>query len=123
MTQRSVQGQIGEQLAAEYCLKRGYKIIDQNWRSKAPRGEIDIIARDGNTLVFIEVKAVAPHADFLPEDHLTPAKLQRVARLAFAYLNKIHQTDRAYRIDLIAITLNPGAPDLRHYENAVVDTY
>ena len=85
MTQKSQIGKLGEDIACEYLVKNGYKIIDRNFRR--PWGELDIVAkyRDG-TLVFVEVKAMRKNSSLNPEDNLTKSKLEKVKRTASLYL-------------------------------------
>ncbi len=116
----SIIGSAGEDLACEFLIKKGYKILDRNyWK---PWGELDIIAKapDG-ILVFIEVKTMrclTVNTDLQPEDNLTGAKLTKLKRVAalFAGSNEaIIDPARGYRIDLVAICLNPL--QISHYEN------
>lgn len=123
-------GLVGERLAAEFLKKKGYRVLDRNYRR--PWGEIDIIARalDG-TLVFVEVKTLRRPLDkegLLPEDNVTAAKLMKLRRTGQLYAagNKELVADsRGWRIDLVAVELRNALPpqegrkehDIRHYEN------
>ncbi len=112
MTTRE-QGLQGEEQAANYLTKKGHRIIARNFR--APGGEIDIITRVQNTLVFVEVKQRAYEAFGGPLGAVTPAKQKRIARTAAAFI-KSHR-DVPYdeiRFDIIGIL--PGKLD--HIEGA-----
>ncbi len=122
MNQTSKIGQFGEDLACEYLVNKGYKILQRNYRK--PWGEIDIIgrAKDG-TLVFFEVKALADEggAGLAPEDNVTAAKLVKLRRVCAAFVAKnpdLVNEKKGWRIDLVAIALKSiGEPEFRHYEN------
>lgn len=115
-------GKIGENVACEYLIKNGYKILHRNYREKWD--EIDIIVKDKRqTIVFVEVKALAMVlADSLsPEDNLTSAKLKKLRRACQAFAIKNENSidnRRGWRIDLVAVELtSPEKPKIRHYEN------
>ncbi len=117
-------GRLGEDAAAAYLEGQGYAILVRNWRTRA--GEIDIIARQGEWLVFVEVRsrraARAGGAPALgrPADSVTPRKQMQLARLAQAYLAEMPWQGLA-RIDVIAIEFGPDdrAASLEHYRDAV----
>ncbi|WP_029068775.1 YraN family protein [Jonesia quinghaiensis] len=102
-------GRFGEDVAAQWLTEHGYVILDRNWRCSSPiRGEVDIIARDGSTLVFIEVKTrTTTHAGY-PAEAVTPAKLVRLRQLTAAWLNQARLVIQQVRIDVISIVLNPA---------------
>ncbi len=104
-------GNLGEQLAASYLLKHGYRILSRNFHTLL--GEIDIIARSGDTLVFIEVKTRVSHAFGRPEESVTPIKLTRIRRAAAAYCAKFGSADASQRIEVIAVELGPDG-DVRN---------
>lgn len=115
-------GKTGEDLACEYLVQKGYKILKRNYREKWD--EIDIIAKDKRqTIVFVEVKTFAGAlvGGLTPEDNMTAAKLKKIRRAcqAFAAKNEDLIDDRrGWRIDLVAIELvSDGGPTIRHYEN------
>ena len=110
-------GAESEQLAAAYLIGRGYSIIKRNFRF-GREGEIDIVAIDGQTLVFVEVKARSSHAYGLPEAAVTPAKqrILRRAALGYCYINSVQ--DRECRFDVIALDLQSTPPVIRHIVNA-----
>ncbi len=116
-------GKLGEDIAAEYLKKQGFGIIARNIRQKG--GEIDIICRDRDgTLVFVEVKALRgagdPVAGLVPEDHMTAAKFRRVRRTCELLLAKHPgwlRSEGDWRLDLLAVDLGEGSPEVRHYRN------
>lgn len=115
MTYKSQFGNLGEDLACEYLVNNNYKIIERNFRK--PWGEIDIIAKSSDkVLIFIEVKTMEESLEGLkPEDQLTNSKLQKLKRTASLYAGhrqELVDDKKGWRIDLIAITINP-APLLR----------
>lgn len=106
-------GQRGEQLAAEYIQQQGYRLAEQNYRCRL--GEIDLIAWDGRTLVFIEVKTKR-HMQFgVPQSMVTRAKQQKIVRVAMVYVQERHLRDMSLRFDVIAITALAGiTPEILH---------
>lgn len=111
-------GQRGEQLAAAYLRKRGYHILDSNWRHSL--GELDIVAREGETLVFVEVRT--RHADSTERafESITPYKRHRLITLAHAYLSVCKLETTNWRVDVIAIAIPRfGPPLLDHAEDAL----
>jgi putative endonuclease len=110
-------GRAGEEIACEYLLKKGYVIVARRFRMF--RGEIDIIARDGETLVFVEVKARADVSHGRPEESVTPGKQRQIRRIAQGYLLKEPWAGVACRFDVISILLR-GAEDCRleHFVDA-----
>ncbi len=96
-------GQRGEEIAANYLRQQGYAILARNWR--CPLGEIDIVAREGETLVFVEVRARQGDRFGTPEESVTPDKQARLAELAQTYLQETDLEDTAWRIDVVAIEL------------------
>jgi len=95
-------GKAGEDRAAQYLSKQGYKIIERNFR--APYGEIDLIALHRGELVFVEVKTRNSDAYGAPELAVTPRKQQRMIKAALGYIKykKLHQMP--CRFDVVAIT-------------------
>ena len=94
-------GNYGEQLACNYLQKNGYKILERNFRIRG--GEIDIVAKDGEYLVFVEVKARWSHEYGLPSESITPWKIKALLKTALFYIQKINWGDGPYRLDLVSI--------------------
>ena len=95
-------GNKGEALAVQFIERKGYHIIATNWQSK--HLEIDIVARDGNTLVFVEVKTRANDLYGLPEEGVSPEKEERLQRAAEAYLEE-SGWEGPIRFDIVAIVV------------------
>jgi putative endonuclease len=94
-------GRIGEAIALKFLRRKKYKIVETGFRLF--RGEIDIIARDQKTLVFIEVKMRTSGAYGRPEEAVTPGKQRQIRKVAQGYLFKRRLGDVACRFDVIAI--------------------
>ena len=116
MRQSNEAGKNGEKIAADYLLKKGYRIVSRNFRSK--RGEIDLIATTGNYLVFVEVKEREANALVSPLEAVTSAKRARVIRAAQYYLMR-YPSQLQPRFDVIAIEHRlDGVYAVAHLENA-----
>ncbi len=99
-------GKKAEDFATDLLQKNGYKILERNFRSRF--GEIDIIAQDRDTLVFVEVKARTSRRFGLPEEAVTPSKLWKIQKTA-EYYSVTHPTlPKKLRIDVVALTLEAG---------------
>lgn len=96
-----ITGDYGEDLACEYLKKQGYKILERNYRIRG--GEIDIVAHDGDYLVFVEVKARFSHEYGPPAESMTAWKIKYLIKAAKFYVNKIGWGDGPYRLDFIGI--------------------
>ena len=105
MGERRRTGVLGEELACEALSRRGYRIIERGWR--CPLGEVDVVARDGECWVFVEVKTRRGRGAGAPEEALTPRKAQRLMALAQTYLAERALGQVDWRIDLVAIELDP----------------
>ena len=115
--QRQLLGLVGEDLAARALESRGYAILERRYRTD--RGEIDIVAEDGETLVFVEVKARADQEFGTAAECVTPAKQRRVARMAAEYLATHRVADRPCRFDVVAIdSALSGEPQVTVYPGA-----
>lgn len=111
-------GQRGEQLAAAFLRERGYQVVATNWRCKY--GELDIIARQVDMLVFVEVRA--RHADSSEPafESITPRKRAKLIKLAHVYLAENDLSECQWRIDVIAIGIpRSGKPIIEHTEDAL----
>ena len=108
-----------EELACSYLEKKGYKIIDRN--VYLLRKEVDVIALDRETVVFVEVKTRADEGFSPAEVAITPTKKARMSRAARYFIAAHKVTDRPLRFDVVAIVLGrTGRPRIRHYQNAFV---
>jgi len=112
-------GADGEDAAVKYLKKQGLKILERNVR--IPGGEIDIIARDRQFLVFVEVKTSTQTAFGNPENWVTPRKQKQLGRLAAAYLQRQKFEDQDCRFDVVGVRIfNGNKPVVTHLENAFV---
>jgi putative endonuclease len=96
-----ITGNYGEDIACEYLKTQGYKILERNYRIRG--GEIDIVAKEGEYLVFVEVKARLSHAYGLPSESITPWKIKYLLKTALFFVQKIKWGDRPYRLDFMSI--------------------
>ena len=110
------EGNRGEDLAVDFLMKKGYRILERNFRFE--RGEMDIIAEDDTMLVFIEVKARRSSLYGDPIDAVTVSKCSQLRKIAEGYLFTHNIDDRACRFDVIAIDYDGGIPNIRHIEDA-----
>jgi putative endonuclease len=117
---RRVTGMLGEKLARDFLRKQGYVILETNYRR--PEGEIDIIARQEKSVVFVEVHTKTGKGFGSPEESITPAKQARLKTLASRYLAE-HPEVLSWRIDVVAIELSPNGilSRIELIENAVND--
>jgi putative endonuclease len=109
-------GRRGEDLAAEYLAGKGIHVIERNFRIRG--GEIDIIARDGATLVFIEVKTSRSSSFGEPETWVDSRKQKQIGKVAVAYMQKMEIEDIDCRFDVIAVSFADGKPKIHHIANA-----
>jgi putative endonuclease len=102
---RRALGAFGEAAARSHLLRAGYQIIVSNWRCRI--GEIDLVAQQGGQLVFVEVRTRRRDGPVAPEESLSLAKRQRLAALAFAYMEEARSPEQLpFRIDLIAVVID-----------------
>ena len=105
-------GSEGEHLVRDYLTGRGYQVLDMNYR-RGP-GEIDVVARQGDTVVFIEVKRRTDDRFGRPAEAVTPQKRGRIVRTALLYLQDRRCGDAPVRFDVVELT--PGR--INHIEGA-----
>ncbi len=110
-------GARGEELAVAYLRNCRYAILERNFRCKG--GEVDIVARDGKMLVFVEVKTRRSDAYGVPQLAVTPFKQRQISKAALTWLAKQRLTESPARFDVIAIVLHdPADPSIEHIRNA-----
>lgn len=115
-------GSTGEEMAASYLVKKGFAIIEKNFRTKF--GEIDLVCRDPSassgqaTLVFVEVKLKVGERYGTPEEMINKRKIWQVSRMGELYLMK-NKLDMPMRVDMVAVVVDKEENVLRidHYEN------
>jgi putative endonuclease len=108
-------GKRGEQMAADLLRNKGYVILERNWTSG--RLEIDIIARDGKDIVFVEVKTRADDELMRPEDAVDFSKRCNLTKAASHYIQQKH-IDLNPRFDVVAIVINSTRSDINHIVDA-----
>jgi putative endonuclease len=110
-------GRRGEDEVARYLRKLGYVILARGHRDNI--GELDLIAVDGRTVVFVEVKTRTTHDAGHPADAVDEGKQQRLTRLALSYMKRHDLLECAARFDVIAVTWpTRGRPKIEHFKNA-----
>jgi len=118
MTTRQQRGQNAEALAANFLRERGYSIIATNWHCRY--GEIDIVARQGETIVFVEVRARSLGGTATAFESIGARKQARLTAAAQSYLAAHELDDSNWRVDAIAVGLRGSAdPVIEHVENAL----
>lgn len=116
-------GDRGEQFAIRFLRKKGYRIVSTNDTSGI--GEIDIVAVEKRTVVFVEVKTRSSERKGLPTDHIDADKERRITRAALAFLKRHRLLEHRARLDVISILWpeNQEAPEtIKHYKNAIEPT-
>lgn len=110
-------GRLGEKEAEKYLTSQNYRIIARNFRTR--NGEIDLVAQENNSLVFVEVKTRKNNLFGLPEEAITPAKVRALIRSAQYYLLTRNQLSVSYRIDVVSIMLdeNDEPEQIKLYKN------
>lgn len=120
-SQNREKGQFGEDTAANFLEEeKGFDILARNFRSKI--GEIDIVARDKNTLVFVEVKAKDGVSQGTPEEMVNTKKQKQLVRAALSYILEEELGDIDWRIDVVAIEFSPDneVKRINYIKNAVM---
>ena len=114
-------GKKSERLAEEFLKRTGYRILETNYRSKM--GEIDIIAMEKRTIVFVEVKARNTNRFGSPKGAVTPAKQRKISMAALDYLKRSGQTGASARFDVVSIDTASGKIDIEVVKNAFALAY
>lgn len=109
-------GKESESTAVKLLKKQGYKIIEQNYRTKL--GEIDIIAKEKNTIVFIEVKSRKSVSYGNPKYAVTPKKMRKISMVALYFLKVTNQSSSKARFDVVAISPGGKDPEIEIIKNA-----
>jgi putative endonuclease len=111
-------GQRGERAAARFLKRRGFTIVASGERDRL--GELDLVAVEGRTVVFVEVKTRTSHGAGHPADAVDLKKQRRLTRIALTYLKRHDLLEYPARFDVVAITWPDGAkqPEIEHYRDA-----
>ena len=120
MTGRAAEGRWGEDYAADYLSREGYEIVARNWHCRY--GEIDVIAKKGEILAFVEVKTRKTGSLTTPEEAISPSKIRKLRLSVECYLTEHWDPALQPRFDVAALIVKPGNPytleDFRYYESA-----
>jgi len=110
-------GAAGEEAAAECLRRKGFKVVERNWR--VGKLELDLICKRKKTIVFVEVKARGSGSLGSPADGLTPAKRERLARAAAQWLSANEAWGAPCRFDLVAVREEEGRLTCEHVEDVI----
>src|SRR3954454_7094894 len=113
---RQTLGKLGEDLACEELRRRGYAILARRYRRRG--GELDIVARDGQTVVFVEVKTREGCEYGAGADAVTRIKRRRMASVALDYMARNNLVECACRFDVVSIDVKEEQPRIELYQNA-----
>jgi putative endonuclease len=113
---RSRYGRTSESVAVRHLKKNGYRILERNYRNNL--GEIDIIAKDKDTIVFVEVKARRTNRYGDPKWSVTPKKQRKISMVALSYLKTINRSNGKARFDVVSIRSASGTPRIEIVKNA-----
>lgn len=108
-------GDKGEELAVDFLINKGFEILNTNWRFK--HIELDIVARDNDKLVFVEVKTRTNRDIERPQDAITIKKQKNIITAANVFIEQ-YQIDLEVRFDVISIILNNNYQDIEHIKDA-----
>jgi len=110
-------GARGERLVEKFLRKKGYKVLEKNYRSRF--GEIDIIVKKGSEIVFVEVKTRSSKEFGEPENAITKIKLDHFSKTAQSYIQKNNITQCSVRLDAVSVFIVPEKNDfeIEHFEN------
>jgi len=122
-------GKNGEEIAVKFLKEKGYQILDRNYRFQIPgdlqRGEIDIVAKKGDTICFVEVKTLKdPKIEIFPEEKVNFSKTKKLILTAESWLikNKIPLNSK-WQIDVISVLIKGKEKKISHFENAISDIF
>lgn len=115
---KHVLGREGERLAESYLKKKGYKLVQRNYRCRG--GEVDLIVLDRRTVVFVEVKTRTDHAFGSPLEAVAPRKQRRMILAAQLFLHEKRLHERDARFDVVGISWPGAEPLVEHVQNAFV---
>ena len=119
MAEHNEMGQRGEKVAQSFLAEKGYKILHVNWRNR--KAEIDIIAMDGDTLVFVEVKTRRSNLYGDPENAVNFKKQRRLIHAANAYVSK-YRIENDARFDIVSVLIEKNATVINHFPDAFYPT-
>ncbi len=109
-------GRQGEDVAVQFLLKKGYRIVERNFR--CPFGEMDIVARQADTLVFVEVRSRRTEGFGGPLDSIGALKQKKLSRIALCYIQKHHLEGQKARFDVLGVRLRDNGHEIEMIMNA-----
>lgn len=115
-SQRQILGQQGERIAERYLKKKGYRLVERNYR--CPAGELDLIVLDRRVIVFIEVKTRTDERFGTPLESVHRLKQQRMIKAALFFLSQRRLHDRESRFDVVGVSFSGREPVVEHIQNA-----
>ncbi len=115
MAKHNELGQQGEQAAADFLVQKGYKILHRNWHFK--RAEVDIVAQQGNTQIFVEVKTRSDATFSKPENAVDGKKQRLMTQASIGYMQESGH-EGAIRFDIVSVVLRGDKFYIDHYEDA-----
>ena len=108
-------GKLGENIAKRYLIKKGYKVLTTNFRTRF--GEIDIICEKDGVLVFVEVRTKNKNSFIMPEESIDKRKLVHLKRAGLLYLNSLKRPFKGIRFDFIGVVIDKEGVKIKHIEN------
>ncbi|HEY3303539.1 MAG TPA: YraN family protein [Candidatus Binatia bacterium] len=114
--QRQIFGAEGERIAERYLSKKGYRVVERNYR--CPMGEVDLILLDRRVIVFVEVKTRRHERFGIPFESVHPRKQQKMIKTALWFLSEHKLHNRDARFDVVGIAFGAREPVVEHIENA-----
>ncbi|MBI4528080.1 MAG: YraN family protein [Deltaproteobacteria bacterium] len=115
-TPKQILGKGGEEIAENYLKKKGYALVERNYR--CPVGELDLIVLHRRVIVFVEVKTRTQERYGPPLESVHPAKQRRMTQAALFFLSQHRLHNRYARFDVVGISFDGGKPVIEHIENA-----
>ena len=109
-------GKMGEALATQHLIKKGYRVLHRNYRFK--KSEIDIIVERDNSIVFVEVKLRSSITFGMPESFVNTKKVENIIAAAMAFLEDYPNKDTTVRFDIVAIIKTKNTTQITHFEDA-----
>jgi len=109
-------GKLGEELALKRIKRLGYRKVISNYT--CPLGEVDLIAMDGDTLVFLEIKTRKGRSVAFAKEAVNERKRRQVSKVALAYMKAKNCCDAKARFDVVAVSLGKGRPEIELIKNA-----
>jgi len=116
-TNNKALGKKGEEIALNFLKRKGYKILERNFKNKL--GEIDIIARDNRVLCFVEVKTRTSFKFGYPQEAITPTKQRQLNKVALSYLKQYNLLSKPARFDVVSVVFEKNKPEITIIKNAL----